>query len=92
MLHVAYKDANNNDRNWLHGFYYTPPPENYILYNQPDNSIERIAQYIWYPYESVNLLATLGPAKPVFIKSIRIYASGWIYEAMVANISLLAEE
>jgi hypothetical protein len=92
MLHVAYKDANNNDRNWLHGFYYTPPPENYILYNQPDNSSERIAQYIWYPYESVNLLATLGPAKPVFIKSIRIYASGWIYEAMVANISLLAEE
>lgn len=92
MLHVAYKDANNNDRDWFHGFYYDPPPDNYILYDQPDNSSERIARFIWYPYESVNLLAALGPAKPVFIKSIRIYASGWIYEAMVDDISLLAEE
>ncbi len=92
MLHVAYEDADGNERNWLHGFYYSPPPENYILYNQPDNSSERIARFIWYPYESVNLLTTLGPTKPVFIKSIRIYASGWIYEGMVRNISLLAEE
>lgn len=92
MLHIAYKDADGNDRDWFHGFYYKPPPENYILYNQPDNSSERVARYIWYPYESVNLLTTLGPTKPVFIKSIRIYASGWIYESMVANISLLAQE
>ena len=92
MLHIAYKDANNNDRDWFHGFYYAPPPENYILYDQPDNSSERVARFIWYPYESVNLLTTLGPAKPIFIKSVRIYSSGWIYEAMVANISLLAQE
>ncbi len=92
MLRLDYKDADNNDRSWYHGFYYAPPPENYILYNQPDNSSERIARFFWYPYESDNLLTTLGPAKPVFIKSIRIYASGWIYEAMVANISLLAQE
>ena len=69
-----------------------PPPENYILYQQPDNSSERIARFIWYPYESVNLLTALGPAKPAFVKSIRIYASGWIYDAMIANLSLLAEE
>lgn len=92
MLNVAYRDAEGNDRNWFHGFYYEPPPENYILYNEPFNSNERIARFIWYPYESVNLLTTLGPSKPVYIRSIRIYASGWIYEAMVANISLLAEE
>lgn len=92
MLHVAYKDIDGNDRDWFHGFYYTPTPDNYILYDQPDNSSERIARFIWYPYESVNLLTALGPAKPAFIKSIRIYASGWIYDSMVANISLLAEE
>jgi hypothetical protein len=92
MIHVAYKDADGNDRDWFHGFYYSPPPDNYILYDQPDNSSERVARFIWYPYESVNLLTTLGPAKPSFIESIRIYASGWIYEALVANISLLAEE
>jgi hypothetical protein len=92
MLHVAYKDATGSDRDWFHGFYYEPPPDNYIIYDQPDNSSERIARLIWYPYESVNLLTTLGPSKPVFITSIRIYASGWLYDAMVANISLLAEE
>lgn len=92
MLRLDYKDADNNDRSWYHGFYYAPAPENYILYNQPDNSSERIARFIWYPYESENLLTALGPAKPIFIKSIRIYASGWIYEAMVANVSLLAQE
>jgi hypothetical protein len=92
MLRLDYKDADNNDRQWYHGFYYAPQPENYILYNEPQNSSERIARFIWYPYESENLLTTLGPAKPVFIKSIRIYASGWIYEAMVANMSLLAQE
>ncbi len=92
MLRIDYKDAGLNDRSWYHGFYYTPPPENYILYGQPDNSSERIARFIWYPYESDNLLTILGPAKPVFIKSIHIYSSGWIYDAMVDNISLLAQE
>jgi hypothetical protein len=92
MLRLDYKDADNNDRQWYHGFYYTPKPDNYILYDLPENSSERIARFIWYPYESENLLITLGPAKPVFIKSISIYASGWIYEATVANISLLAQE
>ncbi len=92
MLRLDYKDAEGNDRSWYHGFYYVAPPENYILYNEPFNSSDRIARFIWYPYESVNLLTALGPAKPVFIKSIRIYASGWIYEAMVGNISLLAQE
>jgi hypothetical protein len=92
MLHLAYKDDDGNDRDWFHGFYYEPKPPNYILYNDPNNSNEQIARYIWYPYESDNLLTTLGPAKPVYIKSVRIYASGWIYDSMVANISLLAEE
>ncbi|MBE7474836.1 MAG: FecR domain-containing protein [Anaerolineales bacterium] len=92
MLRLDYKDADNNDRQWYHGFYYSPKPDNYILYDEPFNSSERIARFIWYPYESDNLLTSLGPAKPVFVKSITIYASGWIYEAMVANVSLLAQE
>lgn len=92
MLHIAYEDIEGNERDWFHGFYYRPPPEDYILYNQPDNSSEPIPRYIWYPYESVNLLTTLGPTKPAFVKTVHIYASGWIYEAMVADISLLAQE
>jgi hypothetical protein len=92
MVHLAYKDVNDNDRDWYHGFYYTPPPENWLLYNTPDNSSERIARYLWYPFESVNLLNSLGETKPVYIKSIRLYASGWIYQARIADVAVLAQE
>ena len=92
MIHLAYKDADGNDRDWYHGFYYTPPPANWLLFNTFDNSSERIAHFLWYPYESVNLLDSLGTAKPVYIKYIRIYASGWIYDALVSDAALLAQD
>ncbi|UCC86111.1 MAG: FecR domain-containing protein [Anaerolineales bacterium] len=92
MIHLAYKDINGSDRDWYHGFYYTPPPENWLLFNAPDNSSERVARFLRYPYESVNLLNSLGETKPVYIKYLRVYASGWIYQARVADIALLAQE
>jgi hypothetical protein len=92
MIHLAYKDANGSDRDWYHGFYFTPPPENWLLYDTPDNSSERIARVLWYPYESVNLLDSLGTTKPVYIKYIRVYASGWIYQARIADVALLAQD
>jgi hypothetical protein len=92
MVHLAYKDAEGNDRDWYHGFYYVPAPENWVLNNTPDNSNERIAHMLWYPYESVNLLDSLGTAKPVYIKYIRIYASGWLYDALVTDVALLAQD
>jgi len=92
MLEIGYRDVNGNDRIWYHGFYYEPPPSSYILYNTPDNSSESISHFLWYPYESENLLARTGPDKPAYIKYIRIYASGWIYDAMITDIKLLAED
>ncbi|GAB4547481.1 MAG: hypothetical protein Kow0063_42150 [Anaerolineae bacterium] len=92
MIHLAYKDSSGNDRDWYHGFYYVPPPENWLLFDTPDNSSERIARFLWYPYESVNLLDSLGTTKPVYIKYIRIYASGWIYRARIADVALLAQD
>ncbi len=92
MIHLAYKDADGNDRDWYHGFYYVPPSENWLLFNSPDNSSERVARFLWYPYESVNLLDSLGTAKPVYIKYIRIYASGWIYDSLIADVALLAQD
>lgn len=91
-IRLSYKDANGNDREWYHGFYYVPPPENYLLYDQADNDSENISQNIWYPYESANLLTVLGDIKPIYVKSIRVYASGWIYDAMVTDIKLLAQD
>ncbi len=92
MLEIGYRDVEGNDRIWYHGFYYDPPPSSYILYDTPDNSSESISHFLWYPYESENLLARSGPDKPTFIKYIRIYASGWIYDAMITDVKLLAED
>lgn len=92
MVHLAYKDANGNDRDWYRGFYYVSPPEDWLLYDTPDNSSERVARFLWYPYESVNLLDSLGTNKPIYIKYIRIYASGWIYQAQIADVALLAQD
>jgi hypothetical protein len=92
MVHLAYKDAEGNDRDWYHGFYYVPAPENWVINNTPDNSNERVARIFWYPYESVNLLDSLGTAKPVYIKYVRIYASGWLYDAVVTDVALLAQD
>ncbi len=92
MVHLAYKDAEGNDRDWYHGFYYVPAPENWVINNAPDNSNERVARIFWYPYESVNLLDSLGTTKPIYIKYIRIYASGWLYDAVVTDVALLAQD
>ncbi len=92
MLQLNYRDLDGNDRTWYRGFYYQPAPSNYILHNEADNNNESIAQFLWYPYESENLLDRLGVDKPAFIKSIRLYASGWIYDSMITDIKLLAED
>jgi hypothetical protein len=92
MVHLAYKDADGNDRDWYHGFYVTSPSQDWLLPGTPDNSSEHVVPFLWYPYESPNLFDTLGPAKPEYLKYIRVYASGWLYDADVANITLLAQD
>jgi hypothetical protein len=87
MVHVNYKDAYGNDQDWYHGFYYEPTLDNWLLANG-----ERVARSVWYPYESRNLLLSLEETKPVHINYIHIYASGWIYNSMVTEVALLAQE
>jgi hypothetical protein len=87
MIHISYKDPYGNDRDWYHGFYYEPTLPNWLLPNG-----EHIARSVWYPYESENLLISLGDVKPIYINYIRIYASGWLYESMVTEVALLAQE
>ena len=92
MVHLAYDDGEGNDRDWYHGFYYAPGPAEWILYDTPFNSSRRTVRYVWYPFESLNLLDSLGAAKPVYLKFIRIYSSGWLYDAYVTNVALLVQD
>lgn len=92
MIQLKYRDIEGNDRTWYRGFYYEPAPSNYVLHNEIDNNNEGVVQFLWYPYESENLLDRSDAGKPAYIKSLRIYASGWIYDGMVTDIKLLAED
>lgn len=87
MVRLDYEDLYGNDTFWTHGFYFKDPIQNWPIVNG-----EKIPRYVWYPYESGNLMEELTDVKPAFIKSIRIYASGWDYQSMVSQVQLLAKE
>lgn len=88
MVRLDYTDIYDKEQFWTHGFYYRDPEEDWPIYDG-----EKIPRYIWYPYESGNLkqvLQSVRGAPPAHINAIRIYASGWNYESMVAEVGLIA--
>jgi len=87
MVRLDYKDLYGNDNSWTYGFYFKDPIENWSIIDG-----EKIPGFVWYPYESPNLMEELGDVKPALITSIRIYASGWDYQSMVSQVQLLAKE
>lgn len=87
MVRLDYKDVNGNDAFWTHGFYFKDPVADWRIVNG-----EKIPRYVWYPYESPNLMDELGDVKPALITSVRVYASGWDYQSMASQVQLLAKE
>lgn len=85
-VEIAYTDIYGKDLKWGYGFYYREPDPNW-----PPIYGEQIAPFVWYSYETENLMELLKDTRPAHINSIRIYASGWNYESMVSEISLIAE-
>jgi hypothetical protein len=87
IVRLDYKDINGNDNFWTHGFYFKDPTVNWTIING-----EKIPRFVWYPYESPNLMEELADVKPATITSVRIYASGWDYQSMASEVQLLAKE
>ncbi len=85
IVRVDYRDPYGFDRFWTHGFYYQNE-DNYPIQNG-----EQVPRYRWYPYESENLMDTLGDVGPVYINSVRIYASGWNYQSEISEVGLIVE-
>jgi len=83
MMRVTYRDAYDSQAEWVRGFYYQNDAGNPTTYGQ------EIARDQWFPFESENLLEILP--RPYKIVAIRIYASGWDYESLVSDVSLIAE-
>ncbi len=86
MVEILYKDVYGHDRAWYHGFYYRDPPQGW-----PTTNGEKILPFVWYPYESDNLIELLSKAniRPAVLQSVRIYASGWNYQSLVSEVELV---
>ena len=85
MVRLDYTDIYGREQFWVHGFYSRDPEEDWPILDG-----ERIPEFIWYPYESGNLVQLLQTTRPVRINSIRIYASGHNYESMASEVGLTA--
>ena len=84
MIRIWYRDMFDSETDWIHGFYYQNEAANPTMFGQ------QIAQGKWYFYESDNLLDIL-PISPRRIVRLRVYASGWRYESLLSEISLIVE-
>ena len=84
MVRIRYRDVYLSEDEWVHGFYYQNVDENPTMHGQ------EIPQDKWYFYESENLVDVL-PITPRRILWLRVYASGWSYETLVSEISLIVE-
>ena len=84
MVRLEYEDVYGSAGHWTHGLYYQNRDNNPTMYG------ERIPHNVWYDYESDNLLETIYP-RPARLQSLLIYASGWDYESIVTDISLVVE-
>jgi hypothetical protein len=100
MVRIDYIDTAGGNRQWVHGFYAFDDPgldvEPYYCLTCPEpgsGNHDRVPEQIWFLYDSPNLME-ISPleARPAFIQSVRIYASGHSYDSMVTNVELLAQE
>lgn len=84
MIRISYRDMYGSEAEWVRGFYYQN------LNNNPTQDGQEIPQGKWYFYESENLLDAFR-ISPRRIVRLRVYASGWSYESLVSEISLVVE-
>jgi hypothetical protein len=84
MIRLEYADVYGSAGHWTHGFYYQNQENNPTMYG------ERVAQDVWVEYASGNILETIYP-RPARLSSLLVYASGWDYESMVTDVSLVVE-
>lgn len=88
MVRIDYTDVYGKDQFWVHGFYFRDPE----VRGWPTVNGEKIPPYVWWPYESPNLIALWDSqgTRPAVLHKIRLYASGHNYQSMVAQVGLFA--
>ena len=90
-VRLRYHDANGAERDWVRGFYYTNWEDRDVNDDESNRGI-LIPQNVWRPFESENLMLSLGDQKPTHLISLSVYASGHDYESMVSDVGLFVKE
>jgi len=84
MIRLSYRDVYDSEAEWIQGFYYQNLSGNPTTYGL------QFPRDMWLLFESDNLLESL-PVRPFKIMRLRVYASGWDYESVISDISLVVE-
>lgn len=99
MVRIDYEDASGGSHQWVHGFYAYDNPDipNDVLhcYTCPlfTGNHGQVPPDTWISYDSPNLMQIQPEgAQPVFITSVKIYASGHSYDSIVTGVALLAQD
>lgn len=103
MVRIDYIDAAGGEdlQQWVHGFYAFEEPGlsgqlPYYCSTCPQPSSgnhHQVPANTWFLYDSPNLMEIQPPEiRPARIQSIRVYASGHLYDSMVTDVELLAQE
>lgn len=91
MVRLLYRDANGREHDWVRGFYHA----NWDGLGVRDDEAYRgvlILQNSWYPFESENLMLSLGDLRPAHLIELQIYASGHDYESMASDVGVFVKE
>lgn len=84
IIRLTYRDAYDNEAEWIQGFYIQNTANNPTMYGL------QIPADSWYFYDSGNLLNML-PVRPSKLIRLRVYASGWDYNSLISDIALVVE-
>ena len=84
MIRLTYQDQFGSQNEWVQGFYYQNVDNNPLMYGL------EVSQNQWFLFESDNLLKNF-PIVPSRIIRLRVYASGWNYESIISEISVIIE-
>ena len=89
MVELKYRDVLGDLRSRYWGFYYRDPGTG-PHWKEMVNGI-KVIQGEWYLFETENLMQSMSEP-PVYIDSVRIYASGWDLESAITNFALYVQE
>lgn len=91
MVLLRYRDANGREHDWVRGFFYADW-DGLGVRNDESYQGGLIPQDVWQPFESGNIMLSLGSQRPAHLISLEVKASGHDYESMASDVGIFVKE